>query len=382
MTKQVAGMAADALVEKLGAIAEGAPEHGACAPFWLNGRPRIGIHTSTAGEVSRALDTAARIGCTALQIFSGSPRMWPREHQRLVGPAVARRFRERRAELRLGPVAVHTNYLINLASADPKVWERSLAAFRDEMVRALQLGAEYLIVHPGSARDAGIERGIENVAEGIARASREVPEPYSAALARGELRVLIENTAGHGTGLGSRFADLRAMLEACRARGVTPPPGVCLDTAHLLAAGFEIRTPEGLERTLDEVDLAFGLENVRVVHMNDSKVPLGARCDRHEHIGRGHIGKEAFARILAHPRLMSPERAFLAETPVDHPGDDRRNVRALWALLGMEAPVQKLAGRRAERLDMRSPRRGTRARGHAQKRAVRRARRTVMRRRR
>jgi deoxyribonuclease-4 len=111
-----------------------------------------------------------------------------------------------------------------------------------------------------------------------------------------------------------------------------------LDTAHLLAAGFEIRTAEGLDRTLAEADATFGLENVRVIHCNDSKAPLGARIDRHQHIGRGHIGKEAFARILSHPLLRSADRAFLAETPIDRPGDDRRNVRALWALLGLEPP--------------------------------------------
>lgn len=348
--------AAERVCETAQAPPTGDTEQGRIAPFWRDGRPRIGIHTSTAGEASRALDTAARIGCTALQIFSGSPRMWPREHQRWVGPEVAKRFRERRAKLRLGPLAVHANYLINLASADAAVWERSVGAFRDELVRALQLGAEYLIVHPGSARDAGIERGVENVGEGIARASKELPEPYAAALLEGNLRVLIENTAGQGTGLGSRFEDLRGMLEACRARSVVPQPGVCLDTAHLLAAGFEIRTPEGLERMLDAADAAFGLQNVRVVHMNDSKVLLGARRDRHEHIGRGHIGREAFARILAHQRLRSPERAFLLETPIDRPGDDRRNVRALWTLLGMQAPIQKGVRLPAGQLDMSRPR--------------------------
>ena len=353
--------------------------HGAepLKPFWLDGRPRIGIHTSTAGEASRALETAARIGCTALQIFSGSPRMWPREHQREVRAPVAKRFREKRETLRLGPVAVHASYLINLASADPMIRERSVAAFRDEMVRALQLGAEYLIVHPGSARDAGIERGIRNVAEGIAGASQGVPEQYAAGLARGELRVLIENTAGQGTGLGGEFAHLRGIAERCRELGVLPEPGVCLDTAHLLAAGFEIRTGEGLERMLEEAEEAFGLENVRVMHMNDSKAPLGSKRDRHEHIGHGHIGKEAFARILAHPRLRSPERAFLAETPIDRPGDDRRNVEAMWRLLAIEAPVQKGAGGNRVRLDMSRPRKKGDARRKARKRAAHGARRTA-----
>jgi deoxyribonuclease-4 len=334
------------------------------APEWLDGRPRIGIHTSIAGEPSRALDTAASIGCTALQIFSGSPRMWPRPHQRTIAAPIAKRFRERRAELRLGPVAIHANYLINLASPDPIRWESSVAAFRDEIIRALQLGADYLIVHPGSPRDGGIARGIENVAEAVARAfvgarSRgfgTVPQPAtpsdldagsSVFVPDGCVRVLFENTAGQGTGLASEFSHLRDLLEACRTRSVTPEPGICLDTAHLLAAGFEIRTPEGLDRTLDEADAAFSLENVRVIHCNDSKAPLAARIDRHQHIGRGHIGKEAFARILNHPRLRTPGRAFLAETPIDRPGDDRRNVRALWSLLGLTPPLAPPALRRS-----------------------------------
>ena len=321
------------------------------APAWLDGRPRIGIHTSIAGEACRALDIAAKIGCTALQIFSGSPRMWPRPHQRHIPGPVAKRFRERRAALHLGPVAVHANYLINLASPDPRQWENSIEAFRDELIRAAQLGADYLIVHPGSPRDAGIARGIENVAEAVCRAHvgarHVVPQSTpSSTLEQGlsfsssniPVRVLFENTAGQGTGLASEFAHLRDMLDACRARGVTPQPGICLDTAHLLAAGFEIRTPEGLDRTLADADAAFGLENVRVIHCNDSKAPLASRTDRHEHIGRGHIGKLAFARILNHPFLRSPDRAFLAETPIDRPGDDRRNVRALWSLLGLTPP--------------------------------------------
>ena len=270
--------------------------------------------------------------------------MWPRPHQRRIPAHVAERFRERRTALRLGPVAIHANYLINLASSNPHQWENSVAAFRDEIIRALQLGADYLIVHPGSARDAGIARGIENVAEAVSRASRSAGfQPAVSSPSSSSLRILFENTAGQGTGLASEFGHLRDMLDACRARHVLPAPGICLDTAHLLAAGFEIRTPEGLDRTLAEADAAFGLENVRVIHCNDSKASLGARIDRHGHIGRGHIGKVAFARILNHPLLRAPDRAFLAETPIDRPGDDRRNVRALWTLLGLTPPVSPRA---------------------------------------
>ena len=361
------------------AVAQPSPE----APAWLDGRPRIGIHTSIAGDPANALDIAARIGCSALQIFSASPRMWPRPHQRHIPAAVAQRFRERCAELHLGPVAIHANYLINLASPDPRQWENCVGAFRDEMIRAAQLGADYLIVHPGSPRDAGIARGIENVAEAVSRASAGallVHPDAGRAAPPSSVRVLFENTAGQGTGLASEFSHLRDMLDACRARWASPQasgsacplPGICLDTAHLLAAGFEIRTPEGLDRMLAEADAAFGLENVRVVHCNDSKAPLGSRRDLHQHIGRGHIGKEAFARILNHPLLRSPERAFLAETPIDRPGDDRRNVRALWSLLGLEAPLAPKSLRRVGRTRRvrTTSRRTPRARSHRRSRRI------------
>jgi deoxyribonuclease-4 len=327
------------------------------APWWADGRPRIGIHASTAGEASRALDIAYGLGCTALQIFSGSPRMWPRGRQRSVAPEVAEKFRARRAELSLGPVAIHANYLINLASSDAALWERSVAAFRDELVRGAALGAEYLIVHPGSSRGGDMLLAIENVAEGIARAAREA--------GAGAPRVLIENTAGQGSCVGARLEELRQILDACRARGVAPQPGVCLDTAHLLAAGYEIRTSVGLEAVLEGVEQIVGLENVKVIHVNDSKTPLGSHRDRHEHIGKGHIGLEAFERILNHPRLQCDQRAFLLETPIDRPGDDRRNVRALWDLLGL--PVPAVVRSMLRRVRTQGPRRKRRAKPHGRK---------------
>jgi len=299
-------------------------------PVWHDGRPRIGIHTSIAGDPCRALETAHRIGCTAVQIFSCSPRMWPRPHQLTLSAPVARRFRERRAALRLGPVAVHANYLVNLATPDPRQWENAIDGFRYELLRAAQLGADFVIVHPGSPLGAGVDWGISRVADAIARAS-------ALAGPDGSARVLVENTAGQGTGMGSRFEHLRRILDLCAARGVLPQPGVCLDTAHLIAAGHEIHTAEGLERTIEEIDGVIGLDNVRVIHTNDSKAPCGSRRDRHEHIGRGHIGKEAFARILNHPRLAGPHRAFILETPIYRPGDDRRNVRTVWSLLGVSS---------------------------------------------
>ncbi|MGH9796378.1 MAG: deoxyribonuclease IV [Candidatus Acidiferrales bacterium] len=301
-------------------------------PYWQDGKPRIGIHTSIAREVTQALESAHNLGANALQIFSASPRMWPSTGASLVPEAVAARFRERREELRLGPLAIHDNYLINLCSPDRVLRVRSIQTFHDEVVRALALGADYLVTHPGACINGDRGRAIELVARGISHAVRGM----APALARGGtagngLRILLENTSGMGTSLGAKMEELAALLKHCEGL----PVGVCIDTAHLFHAGYPIHTPEGLEQTLERIERTVGLRNVFMFHVNDSKTPLGSRVDRHASIGKGHIGLEPFRRILNHPLLAS--RAFVLETPIDKPGDDRRNVAALWRLLGIKA---------------------------------------------
>jgi len=291
-------------------------------PAWKDGSIRIGIHTSIAGDIARALDLAHGLGANALQIFSASPRMWARGAAR-IAPADAGRFRERRRELQLGPLAVHANYLINLASPNPVLRARSVQAFHHELVRALSLGADYLVAHPGSALGSGSGSAVAAVAQGLKQAAR--------GLQLGELRILIENTAGQGSSLGSRFEELQAILEACS----DLPLGVCVDTAHAFAAGWDIRGAAGLDATLAALDRTIGLDRVPVIHVNDSKTPLASRVDRHQHVGKGRIGLGAFERILNHPRLAG--RAFILETPIDKPGDDRRNVAVLWKLVGLPA---------------------------------------------
>lgn len=290
-------------------------------PGWKDGSIRIGIHTSIAGDIVGALDIAHALGANALQIFSASPRMWTRGIGRL-SEADASRFRSRRLELGLGPLVVHGNYLINLASPNPVLRARSVQAFHQEIVRASALGADYLVAHPGSGRDGSLESAVAAIAQGLRQAAR--------GLKLGALQILLENTAGQGSSVGSRFEELKAILDACS----DLPLGICIDTAHTFAAGWNIRSPEGLETALRDVDRTVGLDRVPVVHVNDSKTPLASRVDRHEHIGKGKIGLGAFERILTHPLLAG--RAFILETPIDKPGDDRRNVAALWKLVGIE----------------------------------------------
>jgi deoxyribonuclease IV len=305
------------------------PEPEPLPPSWMDGRMRIGIHTSIVGSYLHALESARKLGCNALQIFSASPRMWQGGSARI--PEVdAQAFRARRNELQLGPLVIHANYLINLASEQRMLQTRSIQAFHDEIVRAMALGADFLVVHPGARGESTTGQAISTIVESVKQASKRAP--------MGGLRILIENTAGMGTAIGARLEEVGEILAGLR----NMPVGACLDTAHLFAAGYDIKSESGLASTIGQIDGAIGLENVPVFHVNDSKIPLGGRVDRHEHIGKGKIGAEAFARILRHPRFgtAGPEglvgRVFVAETPIDDPGDDRRNVAALWELAGLK----------------------------------------------
>lgn len=298
-------------------------------PFWQDGSTRIGIHTSIAGDITESLESARNLGCTALQIFSASPRMWPTGGGTLVPDAVATQFRARRNQLQLGPLVIHDNYLINLCSPDRVVRVRSIQTFHDEIVRALALGADFLVAHPGSPLAGDRRRALAEVAQGIRQAARGMKLRH--------LRILLENTSGMGSALGYRFEELRMIIDQCR----DLPMGVCLDTAHAFEAGYPIHTAEGLEKTLQAIETTIGLRNVHVIHTNDSKTPFGSRVDRHAHIGEGHIGREAFERLLNHPLLGG--RTFILETPLEKPGDDRRNVRLLWNLLGQEPALAENA---------------------------------------
>jgi deoxyribonuclease IV len=288
-------------------------------PAWKDGSIRIGIHTSIAGDIAGSLDLAHGLGANALQIFSSSPRMWARPGVR-IPDADVQRFRARRGELKLGPVVIHANYLINLASPNPVLRTRSIQAFHLEIVHALALGADFLVLHPGCGMGGHVDSSVALVAQSLKQAVR--------GLNLGELRILLENTAGQGSSLGSRLEELRAILDACPGL----PLGVCIDTAHTFAAGWDIRSAEGLDGALRDIERVVGLSRVFLVHVNDSKTAHGSRVDRHQHIGKGMIGLEAFGRILNHPLLA--RCAFILETPIDKPGDDRRNVAALWKLTG------------------------------------------------
>ena len=276
---------------------------------------RIGIHTTSQGTLEKTALKAHDLGANTFQIFSASPRMWRASPPSAADVKLLARVRSR---LDLAPLVIHDNYLINLASIDPTIRAKSIACFRGELERAVAIGAEYLVAHPGSYRGQTLEEGILHFAQGLAEAAQ--------GLARGGTMLLIECTAGGGCHIGSRFEELRAIRDL--AAGLTDlPVGFCLDTCHLLAAGYDIRGEAGLAKTVRDADRILGMANVRLIHANDSKTPFGSRTDRHENIGEGHIGQDAFRRMLAHPKLR--KLPFILETPVETEGDDRRNLETL-----------------------------------------------------
>ncbi|MGD0444365.1 MAG: deoxyribonuclease IV [Edaphobacter sp.] len=281
-------------------------------------KKRIGVHVGTAGGVWTAVDRAVASGANTFQIFSASPRMWKASP---VKAADATKLRDLRAKHDVGPVAVHASYLINLCSQTESVRANSVAAFRGEVERALALGAEYLVLHPGSWKGLTREKGLRLAAESIEKAIDGV------AWQGKDFRILIENTAGAEFSLGGKLEQVAELVEKLKA---CAPVGVCLDTCHVHVAGYDIVSPDGYMETMMLVRDTVGFDAVRVWHCNDAKAAMGSKLDRHEHIGEGTIGAEAFRRLLHDERFSHV--AFIAETPVDAPGDETRNVGVLRAL--------------------------------------------------
>ena len=280
---------------------------------------RIGIHLGTPGGAYKSVERARGIGANTFQFFSSSPRMWRAPK---VDPAQAAKMREHRAALDVAPLVIHTSYLVNVCSQTEDIRQKSIDAFRGEIERALTWGADYLVLHPGSWKGLTRDEGLRLAADSITRAIDGLPWQDTG------VHILIENTAGAEFSLGGSFeqvAELVARLKPCA------PVAVCLDTCHTHVAGYDLVSPEGYEETIRQAAATVSLEAVRVWHVNDAKAERGSKLDRHEHIGQGTIGVEAFRRLLNDPRFA--HTAFIAETPVDEPGDEERNVRVLKSLV-------------------------------------------------
>jgi deoxyribonuclease-4 len=291
-----------------------------------------GVHTSIAGGLANAVAEAAAKRCDCFQIFARNPRGW---HARPLDRLEVHRFRSARDRAGLWPLAIHTVYLVNLAAQDAALLARSRDAFRDEIKRAVRLRADYLVVHPGAAGSAGEECAIATIVESIRASIRDIRLAYDGTGAG--LTVLIENTAGQGSAIGRSFEQVAAIVDLLD----DIPVGACIDTAHTLAAGYDLATPGGFRATVRRIDQTIGFERVRLIHCNDSKAPLGARVDRHEHIGLGHLGDETFRR-LTHT-LKFRRVPFILETPIDtRHGDDwnLNKIRELAQIRHVRPPVR------------------------------------------
>jgi deoxyribonuclease-4 len=289
---------------------------------------------SIAGGLPRAVDRAALHACDALQIFTKSVGQW---RAREIPEEEVRAFRARVAETGIEPVVSHASYLINLAATGDALRAQSIAALGDEVDRAERLGLAAVVLHPGASTGAPEAEALERVSQALV----EVLRPRR----RGRTRIALEHTAGQGSTLGWRFEQLRAMLDGV---GGHPRVGVCLDSCHLLAAGYDIRSAAGVKATLDAFDRLVGLDRLCVVHLNDSRMPLGSRVDRHTHIGEGAIGLEGFralvtdARLRRLPMLIETPKARDGGTAVAHDPLDARNLATLRALLGdRRAPARR-----------------------------------------
>jgi deoxyribonuclease-4 len=284
--------------------------------------PKFGSHMSIAGGCYRSMEWGQQTGCDVVQLFSKNERQWlgkPFTDDDIV------KFTEARTRTGVDPVVIHDSYLINLSSPKDELWEKSIDAFRDELLRARLLGVPYLNTHPGSHVGSGEEAGLDRMVTALNRLGAE--DAFAG------VTVLLETTAGQGTNLGSKFEHLAYIIEH-----VDQPDafGICIDTCHIFAAGYDIRTPETYAATMAEFDRIVGYDRIRALHLNDALQPFGDRKDRHAHIGEGHIGLEGFRSVVNDPHLAG--LPMILETPKSADcHEDTENIRRLRDLVSQPA---------------------------------------------
>ena len=265
----------------------------------MKSSPLFGIHASIAGGAHNALTEAKEVGCDCVQLFVANQRQW--KHPPLTDQQIEL-FTQTRRETAISPIVAHSSYLINLAAANRETRDKSIAALADEFDRCNRLGIEYLVLHPGAHVGRGEQVGMDKIVSGL-----ETVIDRCGTMSR----ILLETTAGQGECLGHRFEELSQIIE--RVNSGKNTLGVCLDTCHILAAGYDFRTPAGYKQVMKEFDDAIGIDKLLALHINDSKTDLGSRVDRHEHIGKGFVGSKGFTHFLTDGRLRG--LPFILETP-------------------------------------------------------------------
>lgn len=275
---------------------------------------RFGVHCSLRNGLCGSLEEAHALGCESMQIFTRSPRMW---HVRMPADKDISDFIALRQRYDIHPLVVHTPYLPNLATANAELYEKSVNALHDDLKVAERINADYFVIHPGSFSEHSTkEAGIRRIVSALNGAFAAV---------EGRVKVLLENVAGGGRRIGSGFAEIRALIDGVKDQGRI---GVCLDTAHALGAGYDLATPGGIDRALKEFEDVVGLGFLKMLHCNDSMAPLGSNKDRHEHLGKGHVGVAGFAYLIS--RLKHTVSAGILETPKEPDGADKENLEMLF----------------------------------------------------
>jgi len=271
---------------------------------------RLGVHISGVNRLSQAFGVAAKLGCNTMQIFSRNPQRW---RQSSLSAEEIAEFRSQQKKYKISPVFIHIPYLINLASPDIKLYKASIAAYIEDILEASALGADYIVTHMGSHKQTSEEEGLKRLIEALNTIIEKTQEA--------KVGILLENTAGSGSWLGYKFIHQKTVLEAIKQKERV---ALCLDTAHAYLAGYDLATKEGLKNTLEEIENLVGLDQIKLIHLNDARGTLGCHHDRHDHIGKGSIGKEGMKRIVTSPKLK--KCAFILETPKDSETADKINL--------------------------------------------------------
>jgi deoxyribonuclease IV len=280
---------------------------------------RIGVHLGLAEGYAKAVTYANNLGCTTAQIFTHSPKSFSfkeLDHQEL------EHLHNGWKNHNIHPIVSHCNYLINLGSSDNRTFYGSMSTVKKELQYARAFGCDYFVLHVGKYKDTDLQTGMRQVAKAI--------NMLKAELAEHKVMILLETVAGQGTEIGVTFEELNELLKLIDA-DIQDHIGVAVDTCHIFAAGYDIRTKESVEKVIRNMDTTFGIARVKVIHVNDSKGELGGRLDRHEHIGLGRIGADGLKAFLTHPKIR--DLPMILETPIDDAGDQKRDIEELRKIL-------------------------------------------------
>jgi deoxyribonuclease-4 len=276
----------------------------------------LGVHVSSEGRIYEAFVRAHALGCNTMQIFSRNPQRW---RDKFLLSQDIKEFNLNQNKFKIKPLFIHVPYLINLASPDPKLYEASIEAYIEDILEASVLKADYIVTHMGSHKETSEEAGIKRLISALNRIIERTRNT--------KVGILLENTAGSGSWLGYKFMHQKTIIQGLKYKERV---GLCFDTAHAYLAGYDISTKIGLESTLAEIDKLVGINLIKLIHLNDAKGALGSRHDRHDHIGKGSIGKEGIKRIINHPKLRN--LAFILETPKDSEDADKKNLEMVRSL--------------------------------------------------